>query len=229
MTTSTMARIRNHVGELIRTSKPAIVIELVLATGLCFVRIFPFSVQILLLAFASLSFWFRGLNWSAIGLRKPKNWWKVLLLAILSAVVICVLVNLIFGPVVERFAGNPPSNTRFEHVRGNLPVLMGWLSVAWTLAAFGEEMIFRGYFMNRIADLLGSGRTGWISALLLSSLLFGVGHGYQGLAGAIGTSEIGLLLGALYLVNRRNLWMNIVCHGFIDSISLISLYFSTAP
>jgi membrane protease YdiL (CAAX protease family) len=106
---------------------------------------------------------------------------------------------------------------------------MGWLSVVWTLAAFGEEMIFRGYFMNRIADLLGNGRTGWISALLLSSLLFGVGHGYQGLAGAIGTTEIGLLLGALYLVNRRNLWMNIVCHGFIDSISLISLYFSTAP
>jgi hypothetical protein len=95
MTTSTIARIRNHVGELTRTSKPAIVIELVLATGLCFVRIFPFSVQIFLVAFASLSFWLRGLNWSAVGLRKPKNWWKVLLLAILSAVVICVLVNLL--------------------------------------------------------------------------------------------------------------------------------------
>jgi len=229
MTTSTIARIRKHVGGLTRTSKPTIVIELVLATGLCFVRTFPFSVQIFLLAFASLSFWLRGLNWSAVGLRKPKNWWKVLLLAILSAVVICLVVNLVFGPVVERFAGNSPSNTRFENVRGNLPALIGWLSVAWTLAAFGEEMIFRGYFMHRIADLSGNGRTGWISALLLSSLLFGVGHVYQGLAGAIGTTEIGLLLGALYLVNGRNLWMNIVCHGIIDSISLISLYFSTAP
>ena len=229
MTTSTVARIRKHVGELTRTSKPTIVIELVLATGLCFVRIFPFSVQIVLLAFASLSFWLRGLNWSAVGLRKPKNWRKVPLLAIVSAVVICLIVNLVFGPVVERLAGNSPSNTRFENVRGNLPALIGWLSVAWTLAAFGEEMIFRGYFMNRIVDLSGNGRAGWISALLLSSLLFGMGHGYQGLAGAIGTTEIGLLLGALYLVNGRNLWLNIICHGFIDSISLISLYFSTAP
>ena len=127
---------------------------------------------------------------------------KVLLLAILSAVVICVLVNLLFGPVVERLAGNFPSNTRFENVRGKLPVLMGWLSVAWTLAAFGEEMVFRGYFMTRISDLIGNGRTGWISAFLLSSLLCGLGHGYQGLAGAIGTTEIGLLIGALYLVNR---------------------------
>jgi CAAX protease family protein len=229
MTNSIVGRIHEHIGGLTRTSKPAILMELVLAAGLCFIRIFPFSVQILLLAFASLSLWLRGLNWNAVGLRKPKNWWKVLLLAILSAVVISVLVNLLVGPVVERLAGNSPSNTRFENVRGNLPVLIGWLSVAWTLAAFGEEMVFRGYFMNRIYDLIGNGRTGWILALLLSSLLFGVGHGYQGLAGAIGTAEVGLLLGAVYLVNRRNLWMNILCHGFIDSISLISLYFSTIP
>jgi uncharacterized protein len=229
LTNSIIARVREHIGGLTRTSKPAIFMELVLAAGLCFVRVFPFSVQILLVAFASLSIWLRGLNWNAVGLRKPKNWWKVLLLAILSAVLISVLVNLLLGPVVERLAGSSPSNTRFKNVRGNLPVLMGWLSVAWTLAAFGEEMGFRGYFMNRIHDLIGNGRTGWILALLLSSLLFGASHGYQGLAGAIGTAEVGLLLGVLYLVNRRNLWMNIFCHGFIDSISLISLYFSTAP
>jgi membrane protease YdiL (CAAX protease family) len=229
MTTSIIAHIHKHVGGLIRTSKPAIFMELVLATGLCFVRIFPFSVQILLVAFASLSLWLRGLNLSAVGLRKPINRWKMLLLAILSAALICVVVNLLFGPIIERLAGNSPSSTRFENVRGNFPVLMGWLSVAWTLAAFGEELAFRGYFMNRIFDLMGNGRVGWISALLLSSLLFGVGHGYQGFAGAIGTTEIGLLLGVMYLVNRRNLWMNIVCHGFIDSISLIALYFSKAP
>jgi membrane protease YdiL (CAAX protease family) len=229
MMTSIYARIRRHVGELIKTRKPAILIELALATCLCFARIFPFSVQILLVAFASLSLWLRDLDWSAVGLRKPRSWWMVVLLAMLSAVVICVVVNLLVGPVVERLAGHSPGNARFENVRGNLPVLIGWLCVAWTLAAFTEEMIFRAYFMNRISDLLGNGWAGWISALLLSSVLFGAGHGYQGLAGAIGTAEIGLLLGVMYLVNRRNLWMNIICHGFIDSISLITLYFSTAP
>jgi hypothetical protein len=114
MTTPTIARIRMRVGELTRTSKPAIFIELILATGMCFVRIFPFSVQIFLVAFASLSFWLRGLNWSAVGLRKPKIWWKILLLAMLSAVAICALVNLVFGPVVERFAGNSPSSNRMD-------------------------------------------------------------------------------------------------------------------
>jgi hypothetical protein len=137
MTISIIARTHKHVGGLTRTCKPAIFIELAFATGLCFARIFPFSVQILLVAFATLSFWLRGSNWAAVGLRKPNNWWKVLLLAILSAVAICVLVNLLLGPVVERLAGHSPGNVRFESVRGNLPVLIGWLSVAWTLAAFG--------------------------------------------------------------------------------------------
>jgi len=48
MTTSIMALIHKHVGKLVKTSKPVILIELGLATGLCFARIFPFSVQILL-------------------------------------------------------------------------------------------------------------------------------------------------------------------------------------
>ena len=64
--------------------------------------------------------------------------------------------------------------------------------------------------------------------MLASSLVFGAAHGYQGLAGAIGAAEIGLLLGVMYLLNKRNLWMNIVCHGCIDSISLLWLYFSAA-
>lgn len=228
MTPSIIALFHEHLGRLARTSKAAIFIELVLATGLCFVRIFPFSVQLLLLAFASLSFWLRGLTWSAVGLRKPKYWWKALLFALLSAVLICVVVNLLVGPFVARFAGTPPNNSRFEGIHGSVLALTGWLSVAWTVAAFGEEMVFRGYLMNRISDLIGNNRAGWIAALLVSSLIFGEAHSYQGLAGAIGTTEIGLLLGVMYLVNRRNLWMNIVCHGFIDSISLIWTYFSTA-
>jgi hypothetical protein len=64
--------------------------------------------------------------------------------------------------------------------------------------------------------------------VLASSLVFGAAHGYQGLAGATGAAEIGLLLGVMYLLNKRNLWMNIVCHGCIDSISLLWLYSSAA-
>jgi len=228
MSASIIAAVRKRVGGLTQASKLAIFVELILATGVCFARMFPFSVQIFLLGFASISLWLRGSTWGAVGLRNPKNWFAVFLLALVFAIAISVIVNLLVGPFVEHLSGKAPDTSRFGNIRGNLPVLVGWLIVAWTMAGFAEEMFFRGYLMNRISDLVGSGRAGWTSALLVSSLLFGLAHGYQGLAGAIGAAEIGLLLGVMYLWNKRNLWMNIACHGFIDSISLVSLYLSNA-
>lgn len=212
--------------ELLQTNKLIVVAELIVLCALCFGRLFPFSIQIFLLAFASLSLWLRGLSWRDVGLRRSKAWWKVALQAVLAALLIAIVVNLVTAPFVHRLVSSPPNNSRFENIRGNPIGLLEWLAVAWTLAAFGEEMIFRGYLMNRIADLVGRTRMGWIISLFGSSLIFGLGHGYQGLAGIINTATIGLLLGTLYLISKRNLWVNIVCHGVIDSISLISLYFS---
>jgi CAAX protease family protein len=127
---------------------------------------------------------------------------------------------------VDRLIGRPVNNSRFADLPGNLKVLLRWLALVWTIVAFGEEMVFRGYFMNRITDLAGKTRTGWVLALLGSSAIFGLAHGYQGVAGIISTAEVGLLLGLLYLFSKRNLWANIVCHGVFDSISLIALYYS---
>ena len=212
--------------ELLQTHKWIVTAELIVLCALCFARLFPFSIQIFLLAFSSLSLWLRGLSWRDVGLRRSKAWWKVALMAVLAALLIAIVVNLVTAPFVQRFFSGSANNSRFANIRGNFVALLGWLAVAWTLAAFGEEMIFRGYLMNRLADLVGRTRTGWVISLFGSSLIFGLGHGYQGAAGIINTATIGLLLGTLYLVTKRNLWVNIICHGLIDSISLITLYFS---
>lgn len=219
---------RNRLRVLLQTRKSIVVAELAAVFALCFARLFPFSIQVFLLAFTSLSLWLRGLSWRDVGLRRSKAWWKVVLQAVLAALLIAIVVNLVTAPLVHRLVGSSVNNSRFENIRGNFVALMGWLAVAWTLAAFGEEMIFRGYLMNRVADIVGRTRTGWVISLLLSSLIFGLGHGYQGVAGVIDTATIGLLLGTVYLVSKRNLWVNIICHGVIDSISLIALYFSRA-
>jgi membrane protease YdiL (CAAX protease family) len=212
--------------ELLQTNKWIVAAELMVLCALCFARLFPFCIQLLLLAFTSLSLWLRGLSWRDVGLRRSRAWWKVALQAVLAALLIAIVVNLVTAPFVDRLASGSANNSRFNNIRGNFVALLGWLSVVWTLAAFGEEMIFRGYLINRIADLVGRTRTGWVISLFGSSLIFGLGHGYQGLAGIINTATIGLLLGTLYLVDKRNLWVNIICHGVIDSISLITLYYS---
>jgi membrane protease YdiL (CAAX protease family) len=222
----TFAQTPHRLRNLLQGSKWIVAAELIVLCALCFARVFPFSIQVFLLAFASLSLWLRGLSWRDVGLRRSKAWWKVALQAVLAALLIAVVVNLVTAPFVHRLVSSSANNSRFDNVRGNFVALLGWLAVAWTFAAFGEEVIFRGYLMNRIADLVGRTPTGWIISLFGSSLIFGLGHGYQGLAGIINTATIGVLLGILYLITKRNLWVNIICHGVIDSISLITLYFS---
>jgi membrane protease YdiL (CAAX protease family) len=50
---------------------------------------------------------------------------------------------------------------------------MLWLMTSWILAAFGEEMVFRGYSLNRMANLPGRSRAGWVAGLIGSFNLFG--------------------------------------------------------
>jgi len=46
-----------------------------------------------------------------------------------------------------------PDLSSFENVQGNAQMALQWLAIVWVLAAFGEELVYRGYLMNRIADL----------------------------------------------------------------------------
>lgn len=183
-------RIRDRFGELLRARNWIIAGELIVLFALCFARVFPFSVQILLLAFTSLSLWLRGLTWRDIGLRRSKAWWKIALRGVVAAVLIAVIANVLVQPFVDRLISRPVNNSRFADLPGNLKVLLRWLALVWTIVAFGEEMVFRGYLMNRITDLAGKTRTGLVLALLGSSAIFGLAHGYQGLAGIIGTAEV---------------------------------------
>jgi uncharacterized protein len=220
------AGIRDRYGESLRANKWIVAAELIVVFGLCFARLFPLSIQLSLLAFTSLSLWLRGLTWRDVGLRRSQAWWKIALWAVLATFLIAVVISLLVQPLVGRLTNKVPDNARFDRVRGNLKVLLVWLAAVWTIVAFAEEMIFRGYLMNRIADLIGNTRTGWTLSLLGSSLIFGLGHSYQGLAGISTTAAIGFLLGIVYLLNKRNLWVNIVSHGLIDTISLVALYYS---
>jgi hypothetical protein len=56
-------------------------------------------------------------------------------------------------------------------------------------------------------------------------MFFGYGHYYyQGLSGAVVTGAIGLVLGIMFVLFRRNLWPVILWHGIIDTLAF-SAYF----
>ena len=61
-------------------------------------------------------------------------------------------------------------------------------------------------------------------AVLGSALIFGAIHGYQGITGIADNVLTGMLLGVLYLVGRRNLWLPILTHGAIDTVGLLLIF-----
>ena len=213
----------NPINKSLGTFK-ALVAELVMVGLLVCYGAFSVHRLILLLLLGSQSLWVRGFRWSDVGFRCPTMVRHMLLQASIGAVFILVTVRIVIVPSAVWLAGVPidlsavgePGDARSLWIR---------LGQAWTLAAFGEEMVFRGYLIRRVEDLVGSTRMGQVVALVTSSSLFGLAHGYQGWAGVIAAGTIGGILGVLYLGSGRNLWVVILCHALVDTVGLTLIYF----
>jgi membrane protease YdiL (CAAX protease family) len=96
--------------------------------------------------------------------------------------------------------------------RRPLEILL-WIGVSIS-AGFCEEFVFRGYFQKQFAVFTHSR---WI-ALLLQSLLFGIAHGYQGIAACLRIAAFGFLYGLLALW-RKSLRPGMMAHAFSDMLS----------
>jgi uncharacterized protein len=140
-----------------------------------------------------------------------------------AAAAILAAVRVVIVPLAVRVTGAAVDLSGIEDIRGDASALWPWLAQAWTLAAFGEEMVFRGYLIGRVADLAGPSRIGSAVGLVVSSVFFGWAHRHLGPAGMLATGCIGALLGLLYLATR-NLWPVIICHALVDTVSLLVVY-----
>jgi membrane protease YdiL (CAAX protease family) len=89
-----------------------------------------------------------------------------------------------------------------------------------------EEIVFRGFLLGRLRvafrGVPGTWDRGTVVAILVVGILFGLGHGYQGLLGLVQTSAVGMALGAL-TVWRKSLWPAVIAHLTIDTIGLVAL------
>jgi uncharacterized protein len=202
------------------------------AAGACFVfgynvfHVLPNEVPILCVL-GLLSFRWRNGGWAAMGLRRPGSWTRVVLIAVAAAVARMV-VSEAAGSLTSRWWPAVPTPEDFTAIRGNALLAGQWLLTVWTFAAFGEEVGYRGYLLGRAADVGGRSAGSYWLALLLTSILFGVGHAYQGPAGMIDSGLGGAVFGAAYLLSGRNLWAAIFAHGFVDTAGVCLLYFGLA-
>lgn len=84
-------------------------------------------------------------------------------------------------------------------------------------AGVGEESAYRGYSIPVLASLIGTP-----GAVVVTSGVFGILHGYQGMLGMLRTALMGGVL-ALGLVYSGSLWPAIVAHTVVDLIAGIVL------
>lgn len=63
------------------------------------------------------------------------------------------------------------------------------------VVAVTEETLFRGYLIHRLQQVTGS----VTAAVLVSSALFSLGHGYQGASGLLTAGLLGVILAGIYL------------------------------
>lgn len=165
-----------------------------------------------------------GERWADVGLRRPDRWWSVPVLVVVGCAAFLVIA-LFANPLLAPLGIDPPRNGNAA-LRGDFLEYLFWaLPVTWGTAAFGEELLLRGFVLDRIAKLIGSSRTpAMLAAIVLQAALFGAFHFNQGLGGILVTGTIGVLMGLLWLLGGRNLWACIIVHGLINSISHYESY-----
>jgi membrane protease YdiL (CAAX protease family) len=164
-----------------------------------------------------------------VGFVRYRTWSRTLLLGVAAGVALEALELLVTQPILVQWLHKQPDLELFRAVHSNVKLLLVFVALSWTLAAFGEEMVYRGYVMNRVADLFNRTSAAWIISLLAVNVGFGLAHAYQGLTGVLDEGLMGLLYGIIYLRTGRNLAVPIVAHGVQDTIDFLLIFAGKFP
>ena len=171
----------------------------------------------------------RGLRWKETGFVKPRSWRVAFGIGIVVGLAMEVLELFVTQPMLARWIGKMPDLSDFADLVGNMKLLLIYLALVWVLGALGEELVYRGYLMNRVAGLFRNTKAAWTVSLVAVSVAFGCAHLDQGSTGMVENILNGLLLGGLYLACGRNLAVPVIAHAFSDTLDFLLIYLGKYP
>lgn len=138
-------------------------------------------------------------------------------------------IALVFWIIAIIILGAVASALRFSHLMHATPKtvlalapqtivqLLVWIALCCT-AGIVEEFVFRGYLLQQFSSIGGKV---WIG-VVVSSLLFGAGHGYEGIGAMIVIAVYGALFCVL-AIRRESLRAGMIAHAWHDSITGVAL------
>lgn len=185
-----------------------------------------FLPTIVILGMICVSLLIRREHIRTLGFKRPQSWARMIGFAFISVIFMQLFDVGVVLPIMNRLTGSTIDYSGFANLKGNLGQLVLLIVLSWTLAALGEEIVYRGYIQKLLTNLFGSNLPGLLLTVGISSLLFGLAHSEQGIIGVVATTIDALFFSWLKQKFNNNLWAAIFAHGFYNTIGMIVFYFT---
>ncbi len=150
---------------------------------------------------------------------RPEGWrgWMETLGAAAVFWLAAMLVLTAVGLLLQHAHLASPQKTIAKLAPENAAELALWLALSLS-AGIAEEFVFRGYMLRQFARVSCS----FWAGVLVSSLLFGFAHGYEGLSGMLAITIFGALFCMLVRV-RGSIFAGMMAHAWHDAFTGIAL------
>jgi CAAX protease family protein len=171
--------------------------------------------------FVFLWIWLSRTPVAEIGLKRPGSWLGVLAVGIAGGIAL----KLAMKAVVLPYFGAPPTAPIYQNLHGDLNAFLIEVPQMIILAGFAEEIVFRGFLINRLQVLLGKSFGSTALMVLITAGIFGPAHYIsQGFFGALQGTIVGIVFATVYLSNGQRLWSLIVAHATFDVVAIYLIY-----
>lgn len=181
----------------------------------------PFRV-ILLACLATIWTWAEAGDLKPLGFSRPRL--APTLIWSFGIFVAMIVFGSVLLPLIQQALGMRSDLSAYGALAGNAPAALKLLGMALTSAAFGEEILFRGFLLHQLTAILGSGDAARRSAIATSGIAFGLAHFNQGLFGIATTGIVGMIFAWAWFRTGRNLWTLILAHALVDTYGIALLY-----
>ena len=151
-----------------------------------------------------------------------RNWWTSIGIGLAVGCAIHFLIDPVITPLAENMTGSAMDLSQFADVQGDAGEFMSLLILALVFGGIIEEICFRGYFIGWGVTLFGNRMA--LPLVLAISVVFGIGHWWQGPAGAIVTGIGSVVFGLVYIATGRKLLPAIATHMCSNFLGVVDLY-----